>query len=167
MTLSQTCACGSQISASECCLPFIQGKRKPATAEQLLRSRYTAFTLGDVDYIVTTHHSKTVGEVNREEIEKWSKGSKWIGFKILQQEAGTASDTQGMIVFHVQYEMDGKMNDHHEQSVFEKENGEWKFLDAQGLQQGPIRRQEPKIGRNDACTCGSGKKYKKCCGMAA
>lgn len=30
--------------------------------------------------------------------------------------------------------------------------------------QEPVRRAEPKVGRNDPCPCGSGRKYKKCCG---
>ena len=49
------------------------------------------------------------------------------------------------------------------QSIFEKENGEWKFLDARGISVGTYRREEPKTGRNDPCPCGSGKKFKKCC----
>ncbi|MEM9487865.1 MAG: SEC-C metal-binding domain-containing protein [Myxococcota bacterium] len=36
-----------------------------------------------------------------------------------------------------------------------------------GERQGPIVRIQPKIGRNELCPCGSGKKYKKCCGRAA
>ena len=45
-----------------------------------------------------------------------------------------------------------------------KENGQWRFLDARGIQKGPYVRPEPKVGRNDPCPCGSGKKYKACCG---
>lgn len=161
---SNTCPCGSGIELAQCCKPLIQGKRKPQTAEQLLRARYTAFTLGEVDYILSTHHSRTRDEVKREEIEEWSKSSKWLGLKIVQSEAGKEPDNQGVILFCAQYHADGKDNDHWEQSYFEKENGEWKFLDAKGVQTGPVRREGPKIGRNDPCHCGSGQKYKKCHG---
>jgi SEC-C motif-containing protein len=160
------CPCGSELSKADCCQPLIQGKRKAATAEQLLRSRYTAFTEGAVDYVLQTHHSKTRHEIKREEIEDWSKNSKWLGLKIVQQEAGKESDTQGTIVFCARYQANGKEEpeDHWEQSFFEKEGGEWKFLDAKGIHTGPIRREGPKLGRNDPCHCGSGQKLKKCHG---
>ena len=164
---SAVCPCGSEKSLAACCLPLVQGTRKASTAEELLRSRYTAFTRGDVDYILSTHHSKTRGDVNREEIETWSKGSEWMGMKIHQKTEGEAAHNKGTILFHAQYKAEGKVNDHWENSIFEKEDGDWKFLDAQGVQQGPMRRTEPKIGRNDPCSCGSGKKFKKCCAAAA
>jgi SEC-C motif-containing protein len=161
---SKLCPCGSGLELAKCCQPFIQGKQKPATAEQLLRARYTAFTLAEVDYVLSTHHSRTRHEVKREEIEEWAKGSEWIGLKIVQSEAGKESDNQGTILFCAQYRADDKDQDHWEQSYFEKENGEWRFLDAKGVKAGPIRRDSPKIGRNDPCHCGSGQKYKKCHG---
>jgi SEC-C motif-containing protein len=163
MTDTQLCPCGSELDLSKCCLPYIQGRKKALTAEELLRSRYTAFTRGDVDYILDTHHPKTRNEVKREEIEEWSKGSEWLGLKIVQKEAGQASDETGTIVFCAAYKAQDKVEEHWEQSLFEKDKGEWKFLDARGVQVGPYRRAEPKIGRNDVCPCGSGKKYKKCC----
>ena len=166
MTQASTCPCGSETTLEKCCLPHIQGKKKPETAEQLLRARYTAFTRGEVDYIVGTHHSKTRSEIKREEIEEWSKNSEWLGLKVHQKAGGEPKDEQGQIVFLARYKADGKVNDHWEHSLFEKENGEWRFVDAQGVQQGPIRRTEPKVGRNDPCSCGSGKKFKKCHGAA-
>lgn len=164
MVDTNSCPCGAVGSSLEkCCLPFIQGKKKPETAEQLLRARYTAFTLGEVQYILGSHHSKTRHEVNSEEIEDWSKNSKWHGLFIHQIERGTKSDNEGTIVFSAVYSTDGKKEEHSEKSLFEKENGEWRFLDAQRVQIGTYRRPEPKIGRNDPCACGSGKKFKKCC----
>lgn len=164
VTTENLCPCGSGAALLSCCLPLIQGKKKAATAEELLRSRYTAFTRGDVDFILETHHSRTRDDVKREEIEDWSKTSEWKSLKVVQKEAGLPNDTQGTIVFCAQYAAEGKTHDHWEQSFFEKENGEWRFLDAKGIQVGPYRRPEPKVGRNDACPCGSGKKFKKCCG---
>ena len=164
MSETNLCACGSGIQLETCCLPIIRGQAHAETAEQLLRARYTAFTRGDVDFILSTHHSKTLEEVKRDEIEDWSKNSKWMGLKILQAEAGQKADTQGTIIFGAYYSQNGKNEEHLEKSFFEKENGQWKFLDAQGIQTGTYRRPEPKIGRNDPCSCGSGKKFKKCCG---
>jgi SEC-C motif-containing protein len=163
MSDTNICPCGSKLNVDVCCLPLIQGVKQPLTAESLLRARYTAFTRGDVDYILNTHHSKTRHEVKKEEIEEWSKNSDWLGLKIVQIEAGLANDTQGNIVFGAHYRSEGKEQEHWEKSFFEKENNEWRFLDAKGVQLGTHRRTEPKTGRNDLCACGSGKKYKKCC----
>lgn len=160
---ANVCSCGSGVELNACCLPLIEGKRAASTAEELLRSRYTAFTRGSIDYILETHHSKTRHEVKREEIEEWSKNSKWLGLKIVQKEAGQPKDEKGTLIFCALYAVEGKQEEHWEQSFFEKENGAWRFLDAKGVHTGPYQRIEPKIGRNDPCTCGSGKKYKKCC----
>ncbi len=159
------CPCCSEKSFGECCQPILKGRERAETAEDLLRARYTAFVVGEVDFIVSSHHSKTKAEVNRDEIAKWSKDSEWEGLKILQKEAGTASDSTGTLIFHAKYKQEGKTQDHYEKSFFEKEQGEWNFLDAQGIQTGPYVRTEPKLGRNDPCHCGSGKKFKRCHGQ--
>jgi len=167
-TQLDSCPCKSGLSAAECCLPFIQGKKKPVTAEELLRSRYTGFVVGNIDYILKTHHSKTAHEVKRDEIEEWSKQSEWQSLEVFQKEAGEAKDERGTIIFCAKFKnkakADAPLEEHWEQSFFEKENGEWKFLDARGVHQGTYKREAPKTGRNDPCSCGSGKKFKKCCG---
>jgi SEC-C motif-containing protein len=164
--VSPHCSCGLEKSYAECCQPIIKGKKKALTAEQLLRARYSAFAHGEIDFIVQSHHTKTAADLKRDEIEEWAKGSDWLGLKLLKFEAGSENDTSGKIAFHVQYKTHGeeKVKDHYELSEFEKEGGEWKFLDAQGLQMGTYVRGAPKIGRNDPCHCGSGKKLKKCHG---
>lgn len=161
------CPCGSGSEFSLCCEPLIRGKKSASTAEELLRARYTAFTRGDIDFILDTHHSRTRGDVKREEIEDWSKNSSWLGLKVVQKEAGEASDEKGTLIFCAQYTAEGETHDHWEQSFFEKEAGKWRFLDAKGIQVGTYRRPDPKVGRNDPCPCGSGKKFKKCCGTGS
>jgi SEC-C motif-containing protein len=88
-----------------------------------------------------------------------------MGLKIFQTEAGKEEDDKGTLIFGAYYTQNDKNEEHIEKSFFEKENGQWKFLDAQGVQTGTYRRSEPKTGRNDPCPCGSGKKHKKCCGI--
>ncbi|OFZ54238.1 MAG: hypothetical protein A2428_07130 [Bdellovibrionales bacterium RIFOXYC1_FULL_54_43] len=163
MNADQLCPCGSQINLSGCCLPFIERRKQPETAEKLLRARYTAFTLGQVDFIIDTHHSETRGDVKRDEIEEWSRDSDWLGLKIVESKAGAATDSEGLITFCAKYELHGKIEDHWEVSQFRKEDGQWRFFDARALKQEPFKRAEPKVGRNDPCPCGSGKKQKKCC----
>jgi SEC-C motif domain protein len=162
---NQACPCGTGVAASDCCSPVLQGRKQPGTAEELLRARYTAFTQGNVDFIIQSHHGRTREEINRQEVEEWSKGSEWLGLRIYEKEAGQAGDTQGTVTFCAQYRTrDGKSHDHWEQALFEKEDGQWRFLDARGVKLAPFKRNEPKVGRNDPCSCGSGKKSKKCCG---
>jgi SEC-C motif-containing protein len=160
---SQKCPCTSGKDLEQCCGPLLAGKKKASTAEELLRARYVAFTQGNVDFIMKTHHSRTVHEVKREEIEDWSKNSEWQGLQIARVEDGSPSDEKATIAFCARYMADGKPEEHWEQSYFEKEKGEWRFLDAKGIHVGTYRRTEPKVGRNDDCPCGSGKKFKKCC----
>src|SRR5690242_11352295 len=92
------CSCGSQINLENCCLPLIEGKKQALTAEELLRARYTAFTRGAVDFILSSHHPRTRNEVKREEIEDWATNSEWIGLKIVQKEAGLQSDDKGSLI---------------------------------------------------------------------
>ncbi|MFZ9595616.1 MAG: YchJ family protein [Bdellovibrionia bacterium] len=164
MSDTNLCPCGSKLKLEQCCLPIIRGKKSAETAEELLRARYTAFTLHEIDFILSSHHSRTRDEVKREEIEQWAQNSTWLGLQIVQTEAGKKEDSTGTLIFSAHYEEQGKKQEHWEKSIFEKEDGQWKFLDAQGIHTGTYQRSEPKIGRNDLCPCGSTKKYKKCCG---
>lgn len=171
MKTQDLCPCQSSLKFNQCCEPYLKGQSKPETAEQLLRARFSAFATGNIDYILKTHHSKTSDSVDRNEIENWAQSSDWHGLQIVQKEAGEASDTQGTIIFCAKYaektgDKAGEIQEHWEKSFFEREpataKGEWKFLDAQGVHVGTYKRTEPKIGRNDPCPCGSGKKFKKC-----
>jgi SEC-C motif-containing protein len=163
MSLTNTCQCGSEIDPNQCCLPIIEGQTTAKTAEELLRARYTAFAIGKVDFILDSHHSRTRHEIKREEVEDWSKNSEWLGLKIVQQEAGRAEDEKGTLIFSATYRTGDQAEEHWEKSFFEKEDGQWRFVDAHGIHLGTYRRAEPKVGRNDPCHCGSGKKSKKCC----
>lgn len=156
------CPCASEKDYQDCCGPMHKGERSAATAEELLRSRYSAFVKGEIDYIFATHHKSTADELDRGETEEWSKESEWKGLRILEVEAGGEDDQEGRIEFEVQYNLKGKDNKHHELSLFKKEEGKWFFVDGSQVG-GTIVRQSPKVGRNDPCPCGSGKKFKKCC----
>jgi SEC-C motif domain protein len=145
------------------CLPFIRGQKQPETAAQLMASRYVAYTLGEVDFILDSHDPDTREDTDRESVEKWSKNATWHGMEILRTDKGEAGDDTGEVEFVARYTMDGREVKHHERSTFEKKKGRWYFIDAQEIQQ-PVRREGPKLGRNDPCHCGSGKKLKKCHG---
>ncbi len=145
------------------CLPFIRGEKRPATAVELMAARYVAYTLGEVDFIIGSHDPKTRSDADPEAILKWSKDATWQGLDIVRTDKGGEEDDEGSVEFVARYVMDGRDVKHHERSTFERIDGRWYFMDAQQIQ-APVRREGPKVGRNDPCPCGSGKKYKKCHG---
>ncbi len=157
------CPCGSEKKFTQCCEPYLLKTKKAPTAEALMRSRYSAYVVQNIDYVVDTHHESTKKELVREDIEAWSEEAKWLGLKIIKTDAGTEKDEQGLVEFKCSYELDGKIQNHHEISEFVKENGTWFFREGRFITE-TFKRESPKIGRNDPCSCGSGKKFKKCCG---
>jgi len=159
-----TCPCGSSQTFQSCCEPYLSGSAEPPTAEALMRSRYTAYVKTNIDYIRDTYDPKLRHEFDDVSARKWSKESKWLGLKILSTEAGRESDVNGKIEFIAKYSVDGSAQEYHEIAEFRKDK-KWYFVDGVIPKIAPIVRQEEKIGRNDPCKCGSGKKFKKCCGV--
>ena len=179
MSASEMCPCGSNQTYESCCEPVINGKL-PETAEQLMRSRYSAYVKSELAYIKKTCAPETLKDYDDEGVKTWSKQSKWLGLAINSTDKGGPTDKKGKVEFTAKYELNGKVLEHHEVSEFRKDDsGRWLFVDGdshvhqegQGHhhhhKQETVVRDGPKIGRNDPCTCGSGKKYKKCCGAAA
>lgn len=161
--MEDLCPCGLENSFENCCEPYIDGKKDAPTAEALMRSRYSAFVVGEIDYIMSTHHPDTVNEVSRDELEAWSEHSDWESLSVLATQNGTEKDSTGIVEFVALYEVDDKAQKHHEQSEFEKIDGKWFFKDGKMVDT-TFKRATAKVGRNDPCPCNSGKKYKKCCG---
>jgi len=156
------CPCGSQKKYSDCCRPFIlEGKDAP-TAETLMRARYSAFAMGEIAFVEKSHHPETRDGFDVAETRRWSHESKWLGLDIIKTNSGSEKDLEGHVEFVAHYEFNQKKHDHHELADFRKKDGVWYFYDGKILQ-GTIVRDQPKIGRNDPCACGSGKKFKKCC----
>lgn len=158
-----SCACGSGKSLEACCGPIIKGAKKAENPEVLMRARYTAFAQGAVDFIEVSLHPDMRKDFNKKEAEAWSKQSEWHGLKIIESTGNDIKDEEGKVEFVAQYSHGGAKVDHHELAEFRKQGGDWYFYDAK-LFQTPLRRANPKVGRNDPCSCGSGKKFKKCCG---
>jgi SEC-C motif domain protein len=162
-----TCPCGKGESLETCCGPLLAGETKAKTAEELMRSRYSAFATGNVDYVLSTHDPDTVNQVDRAATEAWSAQSEWTGLEIHTVEGGTESDHFGSVEFTANYKIKGAAIAHRERATFRKHNGAWLFVDGEQVAGPPVKREGDKIGRNDPCSCGSGKKYKKCCGAKA
>jgi SEC-C motif domain protein len=158
------CPCGSGRCLSDCCKPFIDGTATAPTAEALMRSRYTAYTLQNVDYLEQTLDAHEREDYDGDATAAWARDSRWLGLEIVDTTAGTADDKEGTVEFKARYENDGATHEHHEVSHFSKINGAWYYSGGKEVGPAQYRRETPKVGRNDPCPCGSGKKYKKCCG---
>ena len=160
----KSCPCGSGLEYSLCCEPYISGAKNPTTAEALMRSRYAAYVEHEIDYIIETCTHDEKDNIDYKQTKNWSEKSNWLGLKILSTEKGGIADNEGMVEFQALYEMDGLSENHHEKASFKKINGRWLYDKGYMIPKTVIR-SGPKVGRNDPCPCGSGKKYKHCCAM--
>lgn len=150
MASATPCPCGSGDAFSHCCQPLHCQESAEITAEQLMRSRYSAYVMGNVAYLRQTWHPETlaaapaVGE---------SLDTHWLGLRILdsQQQSEELADVE-FVAFYLEGERVAQLR---ERSRFARVAGFWRYLDGQFL--APL-----KLGRNDACCCGSGRKQKKC-----
>jgi SEC-C motif domain protein len=134
-----TCPCGKGESLETCCGPFISGAALPETAEALMRSRYTAYATGNVDYILSSHDPATAGEVDRNNTETWSKSAEWLGLEITKTEGGQASDQDGTVEFVANYKIRGVAIAHRERAIFKKHGPRWVFVDGIEIK-GPPRK---------------------------
>lgn len=159
------CPCGSGKIYEECCEPIIKGKTEALTAESLMRARYTSYVKHEIDFIINScEEGEKIAEIDRAATEQWSKESTWHGLKILNTQKGLESDDEGLVEFEAAYTDKNHLNEiHHENAYFKKVNGKWLY-EAGDVKPMTVVREGKKIGRNDPCPCGSGKKYKKCCG---
>ncbi len=158
------CPCGSQKSYASCCQPIISGKKPAATAEALMRSRYSAYVKHEIDFIVSSCAPPTDEDsIDPEETRRWSEESEWLGLKIHRTEKGGESDSEGLVEFSATYARKGLRDEHREIASFKKIGGKWVYSEGKMVAT-TIIRSAPKQGRNESCACGSGKKFKQCCG---
>lgn len=124
MMLQDKCPCGSDKSYSECCAPLHRGESCAASAEELMRSRYSAYVTLDASYLTSTWH-KTTRPTDLE-----LEPTKWLGLKITSTEKGLASDSEGWVTFVARYKINGRAHRLEEKSFFKKEDGVWFYVDA-------------------------------------
>ena len=131
--MDTNCACGSGNAYANCCEPIIIGKKNAPTAESLMRSRYVAFTLANIDYLMLSHHFSSRPNKERKSIAKWAKSVKWIGLTILNSQDGQQTDIRGTVEFKALYIEDGVLSHIHENSLFQRENEKWVYVSGQML----------------------------------
>lgn len=157
MNTETNCPCGSENPYQSCCEPYLAGESIPATAEALMRSRYVAYTLNNSEYLLATWHSST-----RPSESPVDERLQWRGLEIISTSQGSENDEHGVVEFRAKCRVNNESAGLDESSEFVKEDGHWYYVDGGGIQ--PIRSRQDRVGRNEACPCGSGKKFKKCCG---
>jgi SEC-C motif domain protein len=134
MVIKSLCACGSQVPLVECCQPYLDGQALAPTAEALMRSRYTAFCQGNVEYLIATHQrSRSVdGTMVRAELLETIKLTRWTGLTIVATQKGKRKDKQGIVEFIASCEQVGVLgqrNQLHERSRFVKVGDRWLYVD--------------------------------------
>ena len=142
------CYCKSQKEFSECCEPYLSADKKSPSPLELMRSRYSAYVLGDGHYIVNTASKESRYEDDIALIEEYARSVRWLGLEILKAE-------KNVVEFKAYYEDNNGLHVQHERSNFIFEDGIWLYKDGKLF--------NSKIERNILCPCQSGKKYKKCC----
>lgn len=157
-TEHNTCPCGSGLDYAQCCGLCHGGERPAQTAEQLMRSRYTAYVRADRDYLLNTWHPAT--RPGRLEL---SDQPIWQRLEVLDCVGGQGGDVEGVVEFAAHYLSRQGPGCLRERSRFRCEAGRWVYVDGQ-QQAEPLAKPRGKTGRNAPCPCGSGRKYKQCCG---
>ena len=159
LTSERLCPCGSNQQYDFCCQTFHEHIKMPITAESLMRSRFTAYVMQNETYLLETWEAgRRPKEINfSKEVEEWTK------LEILNTKKGRDKDSKGIVEFKAYYTQDGEAYVMNEISRFTKSSGRWLYLD--GLVKS-VRKVAEQTGqsRNAHCSCGSGKKFKRCCG---
>ena len=150
------CACGSRRESELCCGVFLSGEEIAPTAEALMRSRYSAFCGEKADYLLQTWHPSTRPSA----LDFSGDTTRWLKLEVLETVSGQREDARGVVEFKAYFEQGGQRQVLHERSSFIREQGTWYYVD--GIMQDSSSSAKP--SRNKSCPCGSGKKYKRCCG---
>lgn len=154
------CPCGSGLLFQQCCAPVLYGFKKARTAEMLMRSRYAAYVAGNIAYLMETWHPST-----RPAAIEAATIPEWCSLEIIRTEQGLEDDETGRVEFRATARSHQNILTLHEVSHFVREAGQWLYVGGDVGEDRPrAGKAADKVGRNCACPCGSGKKFKKCCG---
>lgn len=159
LTNELLCRCGSNLQYDFCCRIFHENIKTPKTAESLMRSRFSAYAMQNEAYLLETWEAgKRPKEINfSKEVAEWTK------LEIINTKKGRAKDNKGIVEFKAYYTQEDEAYVMNEISRFTKSSGRWLYQD--GLVKS-VRKVAEQAGqsKNAPCSCGSGKKFKRCCG---
>ncbi|MEO8552525.1 MAG: YchJ family metal-binding protein [Kofleriaceae bacterium] len=124
------CPCGSGATEAACCGPLLAGEQRATTALALMRSRYTAYVRGNVDYLISTHAAETRTGLEQKEILKFTRATLWLGLEIVTTVAGGVADADGIVEFVASGVTRGQAFRQHERSRFRRDAaGAWCYVD--------------------------------------
>jgi SEC-C motif-containing protein len=123
------CYCGTGNEFSKCCEPFLSGTKLPETPEQLMRSRYSAFCVKKVDYLISTTDPQVSGNFDFKSVAHWANNATFQKLEILNS---SIDKNKGQVEFKAYYNIDNKDEIHHEHSLFRRHMGRWYFKDGKG-----------------------------------
>lgn len=151
--MTHPCPCGSTLALAGCCGRLHAGAAA-SSAEALMRSRYSAYALGLIDYLVDTTLPAQQAALEREAMAAWSAQSHWLGLSVEEHRPLGGTPERAQVRFVARWQDAAGEHAHRECSDFVRLDGRWYFIDPTV---------KLKAGRNDPCPCGSGQKFKKCC----
>ncbi len=164
------CPCGSGRAYEDCCGVYHGGGAWPEDAPSMVRARYSAYARHQWQFLVDTHMPapQETGP-SADELRKGSEFVDWQGLNIVGSGLSTDEDEEGApnVDFYAYYRLPDGLHQLGEHALFTEKDGRIYYAGGAELRPAPLRHAGPKIGRNDPCPCGSGKKYKKCCGKNA
>lgn len=162
---SELCTCGSGREYGSCCGPILQGAQAAATAEALMRSRYSAYVTGRIEYLATSLHPDYRADLDLAATRRWSEQAQWLKLEVASVVGGGEKAQEGVVEFIATYKEKGVIKPHWERAQFRRRGKVWYYTEGAMVTPGTSSHGGAKVGRNDPCPCGSGKKYKKCCGV--
>ena len=161
------CPCHSGNNYSQCCEPFHLQTISAPTPETLMRSRYSAYVIGAIEYIYETYASSCRANQSLESIKAWADSVSFIKLEIIDAPNlsttdnslnATNNDTiEGYVEFIASYIDSDELCKLHERSRFIQKNQQWYYVDGKITPHKSVS-----IGRNSSCPCSSGKKFKRC-----
>jgi len=128
---TEICPCGSEKSYKVCCAPLHSGDQLAKTAEQLMRSRYSAYACKKIDYLFETTHPKKRNENFRSEMAAWANRAEFTKLEILAKKQGRSLDKIGKVEFIAHYRQFGEEKQMHEISTFRRHQGRWHYYDGE------------------------------------
>ncbi len=129
--MSRPCPCQSKKTYDACCRPYHDGKKAAESAAQLMRTRYAAYALAKVDYLMRTTEASERAKLDPQELAGYCRSVKCVSLKVVSSEAGGPEDSEGLVTFHASLQVNGKRHLHIEKSRFVREGGQWVYVDGE------------------------------------
>lgn len=159
--MKTVCPCGLKQAYSDCCGVFLSGEGLPGTPEALMRSRYTAYSKADIEYIGSTMTGPAAHGFNPDDAKAWAEHVIWVDLNVV--DAPKPEGNRGYVEFIARFIEGNHLHVLHEKSEFLKDNERWFYVDGEQFKS---QTAPQKIGRNTSCPCESGKKFKQCHGRS-